>query len=371
MSDKLEHIVVNITGDFCPGNLLNLSESSSLEDSGGLIEIFQSADINITNLECPLTDSNDKIPKSGPHIKAVPESVSLLKKMGINFVTLANNHIMDYGTKGLNDTINILSENKVKFCGVGGNINETQKQTYLEIKGKKVAIINFAAHEFSIAGSEKAGANPVDVIDNYSQIIEAKASSDFQIVIVHMGIEHYAYPTPAMQKLFRFYATLGVNAVVAHHSHCVSGYEVFKGVPIFYGLGNFVFEGKDIHPTWHEGLALQLFFTPSDRIDYKTFLFVQKVNKGQLYLKLVNAELPEELTSDIISKKWEEHLNKTQKRRNMLNHLQKRGFFSRALNRLFPVLAEKGLNYAYLNLLRNESNYEFLIDVLEDIVEDV
>jgi hypothetical protein len=366
-----EQITINITGDFCPGEIINLSKPSTDIKPGNLTDIFKKGDLNITNLESPLTDSSDKIRKSGPHIKSSPRNTSLLKELDIGLVTIANNHIMDFGETGLNDTIKTLSENSVLYVGAGSNLDEAQRPAYNDIKGLRLAVLNFTAHEFSIANSEQPGANPIDVIENYKQIISAKTTSDFQIVIVHTGIEHYGYPSPSTQKLFRFYASLGVSAVVGHHSHCINGYEIYKSVPIFYGLGNFIFEGKGYPSTWQEGLLLQLTLTPGMETGFKSFAFVQNVIKRVLYLELINAELPEELTQKVVSAKWKEHLRNSPKRRNILNHLQKRGILARILNKLFPELVAKGIDAAYLNLLRNENSYEFLIDLIQDIIEDI
>jgi poly-gamma-glutamate capsule biosynthesis protein CapA/YwtB (metallophosphatase superfamily) len=371
MSDTKKAIIVNITGDFCPGRMLRLSEQSSKVIKGSLIDVFNKGDINITNLEGPLTDCKDTIRKSGPHIKSSPLNITLLKDLDIDLVTLANNHIMDFVKTGLKVTMQTLSKESIAFVGAGSNLEEAAKTAILEIKGKKVAILNFAAHEFSIATSEQPGANPIDIIENYNQIRSAKNVSDYQIIIVHLGIEHYSYPTPFMQKLFRFYASLGVSAVIGHHSHCINGYEVFNGIPIFYGLGNFVFAGKSYPATWQEGLLLQLIFTPGAEATFIPYSFIQKIRNNELFLDIVSDKAPEILTQQRVASKWKEHLRKKHKRRNVLNHLQKRGFLIRALNKLFPALITAGIDASYLNMLRYENSYEYLIDVLQDVVEDI
>jgi poly-gamma-glutamate capsule biosynthesis protein CapA/YwtB (metallophosphatase superfamily) len=76
----------------------------------------------------------------------------------------------------------------------------------------------------------------MDIIDNANQIKEAKATHDKVIVIVHGGHEYYNLPSPRMQKQYRFYADQGADFVVGHHTHCISGYEVYNGVPIYYSL---------------------------------------------------------------------------------------------------------------------------------------
>jgi len=98
----------------------------------------------------------------------------------------------------------------------------------------------------------------MDVIGNLEQIREARKTFEFVIVLVHGGLEDFHLPTPRMVKQYRFYAENGASAVVGHHSHCVSGYEVHKGTPIFYSLGNFLFTLPHIYSRWYKGLVLVL-----------------------------------------------------------------------------------------------------------------
>ena len=119
-----------------------------------------------------------------------------------------------------------------------------------------IAIINFCENEWSIAEEDSAGANPMDFIDNANQIREAKAVHDK--VIVHGGHEYYNLPSPRMQKQFRFYADQGADIVIGHHTHCISGNEVYNGVPIYYSLGNFLFTKNNTNEDWYTGLLLQV-----------------------------------------------------------------------------------------------------------------
>jgi len=97
------------------------------------------------------------------------------------------------------------------------------------------------------------------LIDNIYQIQEARKHADHVILIIHGGHEHYHYPSPETQKRYRFYAEQGVSAVIAHHTHCIGGYEIWNGVPIFYSLGNFFFPVcRKMSDFWYEGVALLL-----------------------------------------------------------------------------------------------------------------
>src|SRR5690606_12486043 len=105
------------------------------------------ADLRLTNLECPLTEYNTPIPKTGPALKSSARFARMLKDGGFNMVTLANNHIMDYGSRGLIDTINELDKNNIQYVGAGKSDDEIDV-FYKELGGIKVAIVNLCENEW-------------------------------------------------------------------------------------------------------------------------------------------------------------------------------------------------------------------------------
>jgi len=224
-------------------------------------ELFEKADYRIVNLEAPITKdiSKNKILKTRPHLRTSDNTtIPFLKQLRIDMVTLANNHILDYGENGLKDTFKALTKEQIAFVGAGNNIQEAAKPFTLEKEGLKIAILNFAENEWSIAENDKPGANPLDIIDNVNQIKAAKATHDKVICIIHGGHEYYHLPSPRMQKQYRFYAEQGADAVIGHHTHCISGNEVYKNVPIIYSLGNFLFTMQSFYKDWYTGLVLEV-----------------------------------------------------------------------------------------------------------------
>jgi poly-gamma-glutamate synthesis protein (capsule biosynthesis protein) len=188
--------------------------------------------------------------------------VAAMKYAGFNCATLANNHFRDFGDSGCLTTIEELDTQNIDYVGGGKTLAEAQKVLYKEIQGKKVAFVNFCENEFSIATATTAGAAPIDSVDNYHQITEARKNADYVVVIVHGGHEHYQLPSPRMKKLYRFFVEIGADAVVNHHQHCYSGYEFYNGKPIVYGLGNFCFDGNRNggNVIWNEGYLLVIEF---------------------------------------------------------------------------------------------------------------
>lgn len=249
-------VEIIIGGDFC----VNPSYSSANLFSKEVIRLFGQSDINIINLECPVIEegNKDKIIKTGPHLSTNYEIFEQLKRINIHTVTLANNHILDFGPKGLASTIKGCIQNNILTVGAGENMEAAATPTIIEQNGLRIALVNFCEHEFSIATTKTAGANPLDIIDNLKVIQSARRMADFVLVIVHGGHEFYNLPSPRMVKQYRFFAENGADAVIGHHPHCMSGYEIHNNKPIFYSLGNMIFTMKCDQKGWYNGLLVKL-----------------------------------------------------------------------------------------------------------------
>lgn len=253
---------VLIAGDYSPKDRVSqLIESDNANEIFADIQALLSrADYSIVNFESAVISKNSKlIKKAGPGMHCTPKAVELLKETGFDAVTLANNHFRDYGDEGVNNSICEFEKNGLDFFGGGRDLEQAEQIFYKEINGNKVAFINVCEHEFSIASKNRGGSAPLDVVNVSLRIVEAKKSADYVIVIIHGGNEHYQLPSPRMKKTYRFFVNMGADAVINHHQHCFSGYEVFQGKPIFYGLGNFCFDWKGRESgMWHEGYMVKL-----------------------------------------------------------------------------------------------------------------
>lgn len=236
-----------IAGDLCPKERgAELFEDNQFEKVFQCVKpVIEKTNYAIVNLEAPIIEGNGTpIIKSGPNLKCSEKVIDAIKYAGFKGVTLANNHYYDYGEEGALITMQKLNESNIDYVGAGKNIEDAAKILYVTIGTKKVAIINCCEHEYSIATKKHAGSNAFNPVTLFYNIRDAKDKSDFVLVIVHGGIEHYQLPTPRMKEQYRFTIDCGADAVVNHHQHCYSGYEVYKGHPIFYGLGNFCFDWK-------------------------------------------------------------------------------------------------------------------------------
>lgn len=276
-----------VAGDFC--DRYRVSDAIQNREYGLLFDeikpYIQSADYSIVNFEYPIVSEYKKtspIPKAGPNLKGSVVSIDALKFVGFKCCTLANNHILDQGEECCLDTEIKLNQANIDTIGVGKNLNDAAKILYKQVGLYKLAIINCCENEFNLATDNRAGANPMNPIRQYYQIDEAKRKSDFVLMIIHGGHEHYQLPSIRMQETYRFFVDCGVDAVVNHHQHCYSGYEIYKGKPIFYGIGNFCFDDPlKRNSIWNEGYLVELDF--SNQITFNIIPYVQNNDKIGVY----------------------------------------------------------------------------------------
>lgn len=369
-----------IAGDFHGGGKQSRVRSFiEQEDYKSLFEqvkqITDCVDYSIVNFESPIVNGDaEPIKKTGPNLQSIDKAMDAVVYAGFNCVTLANNHFFDYGEKGVNDTIAVCREKCVDFVGGGKNLEQARKILYKEIKGKKIAFVNFCENEWSIATDITGGSAPLDVVNNYYDISEAKKQSDYVIVIVHGGKEHYQLPTPRMQKDYRFFVDAGADVVINHHQHCYSGYEQYNDKYIFYGLGNFCFESTLRNSIWNEGYMLKLKFEdiisfeliPYVQCDDKAGVFLMQGDKGKKFFD--NIDALNLIISDKL--KLENHYaNVVNKDKNMLNYLEpynNRYLFSLRIRGLLPSFLNAKKKRLILNLFRCETHRDVLFRLLNN-----
>ena len=333
-----------IAGDFCMYNRMqHLYCNEIVASMSSVIPYIEDSDYSILNLECSVFNGNFKpIVKCGANLHNSPESIKAIKKLGFNGVTLANNHFADFGTEAVCETISFLEKLHVDYYGGGRNLREASQIKYIEINNKTIAIINYCEHEYTYATETKGGANPLDLINVYEDIQLSSKNSDYIIVIVHGGSEHYELPTPRMQRWYRFFVDIGADAVINHHQHCYSGYEFYKSKPIVYGLGNFCFDWEGYRQSsWNKGYLLQLYLDQEIRINLIPYVQCDE-NVGTYIIKdrtKFDVHIGELLRyisdSNIIDKKYNEFIEtKLQEYLYIFHHPQ---------NKIIRRIANKGL----------------------------
>lgn len=280
------------SGDFCPvGRNEQMLKSGQNVLSPEIFEYWQAADKRVINLECVVTNGGNKIVKTGPHLKVDPTIIAGFAKLQVSLCALANNHILDYATKGLQDTLHFCAQANVATTGAGLNFAEASKPFVFQQGETRVAIVNVTENEFSTTDGNHAGAHAINPVKNFSAIRAAADQADFVVVVAHGGKEHYNLPAPSLRDLYRFYVDTGACAVIGHHPHCFSGYEIYKNAPICYSLGNFVFD-HDLYrdEAWCQGFLATLAFSPGQPVT----LDILPYKQGEKDDPTVRALIPEE-----------------------------------------------------------------------------
>ncbi len=369
-----------IAGDFCPQGMPERYLSEPHLFWPDIVKLTAVHDIAILNLECPLTRSDERILKVGPHLKADPQCAQGIRAGGFQIASLANNHMMDFGEQGLADTLNTCHQAGLKTVGAGENFDEASSPLYVDINGKRCAVISVAGHEFSIAADHRAGVWPLDPIQNYYQIQEARKQADFVLLIVHAGIEHYPLPSPRLADTCRFFASAGAHAIICMHSHVPGGYEIWEGVPIIYGTGNFIFNSnqKVSNLGWYTGYLVSLKVQGSAVLEIELLPYHQC--RDRIGIDLMNADeadcFAKELdglneiisNQDRLSKSWQDFCDKNQD--NYLGML----FSSNRVEAylwymgVFTVKNVKKRIPRVLDLIQNEGHQEVLVNILDKIV---
>lgn len=274
-----------IAGDLC---LQHRTAGMSLEQLYAchqcVCDVINQVDYAVLNLESAVTNSTSVAPiiKAGIPLKSDNRILDLVQFMGFQCVTLANNHFADYGGVVVRESLSLLDERQIDHVGAGMDALDAQKVLYKQIKNKTFAFINACEHEFTIADANQPGCNALNPISQYYAIQGARKSADYVIVIIHGGHEEYQLPSPRMQETYRFFIDAGADVVVNHHQHCYSGYEIYQGKPIFYGLGNFSFDEDGLrHQSWNEGFLLNLDF--DDDIQFNLIPYIQGDDNPGIY----------------------------------------------------------------------------------------
>ncbi len=213
---------------------------------------MDAADIMMVNNE--YTYSNRGKPLSGKTytFRTKPETAVDLLKMSADIVSVANNHIYDYGETALIDTLDTLDQYGIPYVGAGRNLDEAKKIVYFRVNGIKIAYVSATQVERSYVFTKEATADSAGVLRTYDPskflevIREADANSDFVVVYVHWGTEGTNQFEADQQSLGHQYIDAGADLVMGDHPHRLQGIEYYKGVPILYSLGNFWFNSSTL-----------------------------------------------------------------------------------------------------------------------------
>jgi poly-gamma-glutamate synthesis protein (capsule biosynthesis protein) len=207
-----------------------------------LDSVLYDADVVFANLEAPFGDADSAFDKTYT-FQVSPDLVHVLTAGKLNIVSLANNHILDFGIENLQETINLLKQHNIKFSGAGLNLIEARRPAIFEIKGKRLALASYSLtfpEEFWATDSTAGTCFPYHHFV-FDDIRKFKRENDFLIVSCHWGGELLKYPKDYQMEIAHKVIDAGADLILGHHPHIVQGIEMYKGKIIAYSLGNYVF----------------------------------------------------------------------------------------------------------------------------------
>lgn len=292
--EKIAPVVMAFGGDICfhdeYANMFSLkSRGGKMESSlsADLLKEMQQADIMMVNNEFTYSNRGTPLPEKAFTFRSRPENVELLHEMGVDIVSLANNHVYDYGEEALMDTLDTLKGANIPYVGAGRNLDEAKEPYYYNVNGRTIAFVSATQVERNESPDTRgatevtAGTFRCFTEEEFATLLEvvkeADANSDCTVVYIHWGSEnvdelHWAQEWQAPELV-----EAGADLIVGDHPHCLQGIDYIDGVPVFYSIGNFWFNSKTLDTgllkvTLDEQGTLICQFLPAKQHDCRTDL---------------------------------------------------------------------------------------------------
>jgi poly-gamma-glutamate synthesis protein (capsule biosynthesis protein) len=260
--------------------------------SADLLDEMKAADIMMLNNEFAYSTRGTKAADKSFTFRADPSRVHILTEMGVDIVSLANNHALDFGQEALGDTFSTLEDAEIEYVGAGENLDRAKAPIYFTVGDKTIAYVAASRVVFAMdwyATDTQAGMlgtyDPTVFIES---IKEAAANSDYVVAFVHWGVERNNYPEDYQRTFAEQYIDDGADAVIGSQPHVVQGYEFYKGKPIAYSLGNYWFNDST-----RDSAFLKLYLEPEGDVkiqllpatnaDTVTYLYKEPADKKKYY----------------------------------------------------------------------------------------
>lgn len=253
---------VAVMGDICMDRIQNVMDAGRAKTLLREVKpLIDGMDLRIANLENAITEPLTPIAKCGPNLWQTRENLRFYREAGIDCAVLANNHTGDFGPDAVENTARVLDGEGFGRVGAGENLDAAYEPWYAETPAGKLGVCAFCENEFGGATLDAWGSAGFDFHRAALSIRKAKENAGFCLVIMHGGNEHNPLPSPGVRARYRTFVDLGADAVVGMHPHCMQGTETYRGAPIVYSPGNFLFRdfgGDD--PSWFSGYIVELTF---------------------------------------------------------------------------------------------------------------
>ena len=206
---------------------------------------MKQADLTVVNNEFPYSTRGTQAPDKQFTFRIDPSYVSILLESGVDLVTLANNHVLDYGKDALSDTFQTLDHAGISYMGAGNSFKRAAKLITKKANGHKLGFLSasrvFPDVSWNVENAQPGVLSAYDPTQLLSAVQDAQDKCDFLFVYVHWGIERNTVPEQYQVSLAHALIDAGADAVIGAHPHVLQGAEFYNGKPIFYSLGNFIF----------------------------------------------------------------------------------------------------------------------------------
>lgn len=211
--------------------------------------LLRRGDVTIGNLEAPAARIGTEFKGKKFRFRADPSVVPALQRAGFTVLTLANNHILDFGPEAMLETIGHLERQGLGFAGAGADMAAARKECIQTVHGKRVAVLAYSLTQPTefLAGSDRPGTAPGWGRFFAEDIARSKSRADHVVVSFHWGGELETRPKPYQVAAARRAIDAGADVVIGHHPHVLQGVERYNGGVIFYSLGNFAFASRSRH----------------------------------------------------------------------------------------------------------------------------
>ena len=232
-------------------------------------EYFREADFSVINLESVFGNKTEHnpIPKAGPNQMSPDGFIECINVLKPSAVGMANNHTLDYGADPMLKTAELLRTRGCQVFGLGKNITEAYEPAIFEKDGTCIEVYAVCENESGIADNERPGAAGYKLGLVKKAIKASRSRGALPIIFFHGGNERNPFPSPGKTEMYRNFVDMGAAAVIAMHTHCPQGYEIYEGAPIIYSMGNFYFPKPGLEhtllPTWSVGYMCMIDITVS------------------------------------------------------------------------------------------------------------
>jgi len=233
--------------------------------SEDLLEEMNSANVMMINNEFAYSTRGVEEENKSYTFRADPKRIEILQKMGVDIVSLANNHALDFGPEALSDTFATLDSAGIEYVGAGNNLDRAKAPIYYQVGDKVISYVAASRVVFDMSWyASEEGLGMVGTYDPgliIESIREAEANSDFVVIFVHWGVERNSHPEDYQRNMAKLYIDAGADAVIGCHPHVMQGIEFYNGKPIAYSLGNYWFNKSE-----KESGMVKLYLDPDETV---------------------------------------------------------------------------------------------------------